>query len=89
MFLGRVTLDDWLERCLVAVAAVDWLAVRWLAEEGDWLEVRWVVGEGDWLEVRWVVGEGDWLEVRWVAGAELGSSWSKVLVSSSFWVDKM
>ena len=95
MFLGRVTveggvdLDDWLEICLVAAAAVDWLAVRWLAEEGDWLEVRWVVGEGDWLEVRWVVGEGDWLEVRWVAGAEFRSSWSKVLVSSSFWVDKM
>ena len=87
--------------CLVTTAAGDWSAVHWVAAVGDWLEVHWVAAAagnwlavrwlagGDWLEVHWVTGEGDWLEVCWVAGAEFGSSWPKVLVSSSFWVDKM
>ena len=56
---------------------------------GDWLAVRWLAGEGNWLEVRWVAEEGDWLEVSWVTGAEFVSSWPKVSVSSTFWVDKM
>ena len=37
----------------------------------------------------WVAEEGDGLDVAWLAGAEFGSSWPKVLVSSSFWVEKM
>ena len=74
---------------LVTTAAVDWLAARWVVAAGDLLAVRWLAGEGDWLEVRWVTGEGDWLEIGWVAGAESSSSWSKVSVLSSLWVDKM
>ena len=91
---------DWLEVRWVATAGDwlvvrqlagegDWLEVRWVATAGDWLVVRWLAGEGDGLEVRWVAGEGDWSEVRWVAGTEFRSSWPKVLVSSSFWIDKM
>ena len=82
VFLGRVTagggvdLDDWSEVRLVTTAA------------GDWSAVRWVAAACDWFTVRWVAEEGDWFEVRWVPGAEFGSSWPKVSVSSSFWVDK-
>ena len=60
-----------------------------MAVGGHWLEVHWLAGEDDWLELCWVAAEGDWLEVRWVAGAEFGSSWPKLLVASSFWIDKM
>ena len=67
----------------------DWPEVRWVAAADDWLAVHWLAGEGDWFEVRWVTGEGDWLEIRWIEGAEFGSSWPKVSVSSSFWVDKI
>ena len=70
VFLGKVTvrggvdLDDWSDICLVATAAGDWSAVRWVAAAADWLAVHWLTGKGDWLEMRWVAGEGDWLEMR-------------------------
>ena len=77
-------LDDWSEVYLVATAAGDWLAVRWVAAAGGWLEVCWVAAVGNWLAVRWVAGEGDWLEVRWMAGAEFSSSWPKVWFDPCF-----
>ena len=79
-----------IELCFGLLVFLGRVTLRDRVQLGDWSEVRLVTTTaGDWLTVHWVAPAGDWLEVRWVAGTEFGSSWPKVLVSLSFWIEKM